>query len=32
MFTKDQFASAMLRECDICMHLHSKLAPEAFAP
>lgn len=29
MLTKDQFAAAMLRECDICVHLYSKLGPEA---
>ncbi len=25
MITKDQLSAAMLRECDICVHLHSKL-------
>jgi hypothetical protein len=30
MFTKDQFASAMLHECDVCLHLYSKLGPEAY--
>lgn len=30
MLTKDQFAAAMLRECDICVHLFSKLGPEAY--
>ncbi len=29
MISKDQFAAAMLRECDICVHLFSKLGPEA---
>ena len=27
MITKDQLASSMLRECDICLHLHTKLGP-----
>ncbi|HET6331513.1 MAG TPA: hypothetical protein VFF76_12060 [Holophagaceae bacterium] len=30
MITKDQLAAAMLRECDICLHLFSKL-PEGAA-
>lgn len=30
MITKDQFAAALLRECDICVHLHSKLGPSAW--
>jgi hypothetical protein len=29
VLTKDQVADAMLRECDICVHLFSKFAPEA---
>ena len=29
MITKDQLASSMLRECDICLHLHTKLTPAA---
>ncbi len=31
MITKDQFLAALLRECDICLHLFSKLTPEAHA-
>ncbi|MCB9897030.1 MAG: hypothetical protein H6825_03385 [Planctomycetes bacterium] len=30
MITKDQLAAAMLRECDICLHLHGKLDAAAF--
>ncbi|MFI5234539.1 MAG: hypothetical protein ACHQXA_02405 [Gemmatimonadales bacterium] len=29
MITKDQLAGSMLRECDICLHLHTKLTPAA---
>ncbi|HKR64723.1 MAG TPA: hypothetical protein VJZ00_13405 [Thermoanaerobaculia bacterium] len=29
MITKDQLAESMLRECDILLHLHSKLPPGA---
>lgn len=30
MLTKDQVRDAMLRECDICVHLFSKLGPGSF--
>ncbi len=30
VLTRDQLTDAMLRECDICVHLHGKLAPGAF--
>jgi hypothetical protein len=30
MITKDQLAAAMLRDCDICIHLHSKFSAEGF--
>lgn len=30
MITKDAFKNAMLRECDICVHLFGKLGPEAW--
>src|ERR1700754_1305678 len=29
MITKEQFAESMLRECDIILHLYSKLSPAA---
>ncbi|HEU4952856.1 MAG TPA: hypothetical protein VFT46_12975 [Holophagaceae bacterium] len=28
MITKDQLAASMLRDCDLILHLHGKLAPE----
>ena len=31
MISKDQLSAAMLRECDICVHLVSRLGPEAMA-
>ena len=31
MITKDQLKISMTRECDIAVHLHSKLTPAAFA-
>ncbi len=30
MITKEAFKDAMLRECDICVHLFGKLGPEAY--
>lgn len=30
MITKDQFAQAMARECDIIVHLFSKISPDAY--
>jgi hypothetical protein len=30
MITKDQFAQSLARECDIAIHLFSKLSPEAY--
>jgi hypothetical protein len=30
MLTKDQVAASMLRECDICLHLFTKLGAESF--
>ena len=30
MITRDQLASGMLRECDICKHLFTKLTPAAY--
>ena len=30
MITRDQVSSAMTRECDICLHLFSKLTPDAW--
>jgi hypothetical protein len=30
MITKEQFADSMIRECDIAIHLFSKLPPEAY--
>lgn len=30
MLTKDAFLASMLRECDICVHLHGKLGPGAW--
>jgi len=30
MITKDQLAESMTRECDICVHLYSKIGAEAF--
>lgn len=30
MITKEQLSAAMLRECDICKHLFTKLSPEAW--
>jgi hypothetical protein len=29
MITKDQLAASMLRECDICRHLFTKLGPDS---
>lgn len=29
MITKDQLSASILLECDICLHLHSKLTPAA---
>ena len=29
MITKDQLASAMMHECDVCKHLYEKLTPAA---
>ena len=30
MITREQLASAMTRECDICVHLFGKLGPESY--
>jgi hypothetical protein len=30
VITKEQVSSAMTRECDICLHLFSKLSPDAY--
>lgn len=30
MITKDQIATGMTRECDICKHLHTKLTPQSY--
>jgi hypothetical protein len=30
VITKEQLSGAMTRECDICLHLFSKLTPEAY--
>jgi len=29
MITKEQLAESMIRECDVCVHLHSKLQADA---
>ena len=30
MITREQVSNAMTRECDICLHLFSKLSPDAY--
>jgi hypothetical protein len=30
VITKEQLSNAMTRECDICLHLYSKLSPDAY--
>ena len=30
MFNKDDLLASMLRECDICLHLHGKVPPDGF--